>query len=74
MRRKIINLFELLGKHILESTQDANQRKYFAKTLYGINENIELQNWIEENYQRLKRAEDIDSFVELIFEKFNFQI
>lgn len=69
-KEQIINLFELLGKHILESTQDANQRKYFAKTLYGINENIELQNWIEENYQRLKRAEDIDSFVELIFEKF----
>lgn len=69
-KEQIIELFKLLGNHILKSTQDTYQRKCFAKTLYGINENIELQNWIEENYQRLKRAEDIDSFVELIFEKF----
>lgn len=68
-KEQIIKLFELLGKHILESTQDANQRKYFAKTLYGINENIELQNWVEENSQKLKSTEDIDSFIELIFAK-----
>lgn len=69
-KKQVIELFKLLGKYILKSTQDTYQRKCFAKTLYGINENIELQNWIEENYQRLKKAEDIDSFVELIFEKF----
>lgn len=68
-KEQIINLFELLGKHILESTQDTNQRKYFAKTLYGINENIELQNWVKENAQKLKSIKDIDSFLELIFEK-----
>lgn len=68
-KEQIINLFELLGKHILEATQNANQRKYFAKTLYGINENIELQNWVEEISQKLESAEDIDSFLELIFEK-----
>lgn len=68
-KEEIIELFKLLGKHILESTQDINQRKCFAKTLYGINENIELQNWIEENYQKLKSIENIDSFLELIFEK-----
>lgn len=68
-KEQIINLFELLGKHILESTQDANQRKYFAKTLYGINENIELQNWVKKNSQKLKSTKDIDSFLELIFEK-----
>lgn len=68
-KEEIIELFKLLGKHILESTQDNAQRKYFAKTLYGINENIELQNWIEENSQKLKSTEDIDLFLELIFEK-----
>ena len=68
-KKEIIELFKLLGKHILKSTQDINQRKCFAKTLYGINENIELQNWIEENYQKLKSIENIDSFLELIFEK-----
>lgn len=68
-KEQIIELFTLLGKHILESTKDINQRKYFAKTLYGINENIELQKWIEENYQNLANTEDIASFLELIFEK-----
>lgn len=68
-KEQIINLFELLGKHILEATQDTNQRKSFAKTLYGINENIKLQSWVEENSQKLKSIEDIDSFLELIFEK-----
>lgn len=68
-KEEIIELFKLLGKHILESTQNNNQRKYFAKTLYGINENIELQNWLEENSQKLKSTEDINSFLELIFEK-----
>lgn len=68
-KEQIIELFKLLGKNILESTQDINQRKYFAKTLYGINENIELQNWVEENSQKLKSTENIDSFLELIFEK-----
>ncbi len=68
-KEQIIGLFKLLGKHIIESTQDTNQRKYFAKTLYGINENIELQNWIEDNYQNLRNTKDIDSLLELIFEK-----
>ena len=68
-KEEIIELFKLLGKHILESTQNNVQRKYFAKTLYGINENIELQNWVEENSQKLKSIEDINSFLELIFEK-----
>lgn len=68
-KEEIIELFKLLGKHILELTQNNVQRKYFAKTLYGINENIELQNWVEENSQKLKSIEDINSFLELIFEK-----
>lgn len=68
-KKQIIELFELLGKHIIESTQDPNRRKYFAKTLYGINENIELQNWLEENYQNLGNTEDIDSFLKLILGK-----
>lgn len=68
-KEEIIELFKLLGKHILESTQNDVQRNYFAKTLYGINENIELQKWVEENSQKLKSIEDINSFLELIFEK-----
>lgn len=68
-KEQIVELFKLLGKHILESTQNISQRKYFAKTLYGINENIDLQNWLEENFQDLKNTENIDLFIELIFEK-----
>ena len=69
-KKQVIELFKLLGKYILKSTQDTNQRKCFAKTLYGINENIELLNWIEEKFQKLTNTKDIDSFIELIFEKF----
>lgn len=68
-KEQIIELFKLLSKHILESIRDVSQRSYFAKTLYGINENIELRNWIEEKFQKLKNTKDIDSFIELIFEK-----
>ena len=68
-KEQIIELFKLLGNHIIKSTQDIFQRKYFAKTLYGINENIELQNWIEDNYQNLRNTGDIDLFLNLIFEK-----
>jgi len=68
-KEQIIELFKLLGNHIIKSTQDISQRKYFAKTLCGINENIELQNWIEDNYQNLRNTGDIDLFLNLIFEK-----
>ncbi|MCD7878874.1 MAG: DEAD/DEAH box helicase, partial [Candidatus Gastranaerophilales bacterium] len=68
-KEQITELFMLLAKHILESTQDTIQRRYFAKTLYGIKENIELQNWIKKNCQKLINTIDINLFLELIFEK-----
>jgi hypothetical protein len=63
----IKKLFDLLAQNISKST-DLPHRKAYGKTLYGVNEAKELDNWVQSNIENLLSVKKVDDFLEVNLE------
>ena len=55
-REQIQELFKLLVDNISIRITEVNRRKAFGKTLYGVNDAIEIEAWTQENVDKLLAA------------------
>ena len=64
-REQIQELFKLLAKNISESITDINRRKAFGKTLYGVNDAIAIEKWVQINTDELIAVKNCNEFIDL---------
>lgn len=66
-REQIQELFKLLAENISENITDANRRKAFGKTLYGVNDAKAIEGWVQDNADELIAAQNGDEVIDLIW-------
>ena len=66
-REEIQELFKLLAKNISENITDANRRKAFGKTLYGVNDAKAIEGWVQDNADELISAQNGGEVIDLIW-------
>lgn len=66
-REQIQELFKLLAENISENITDANRRKAFGKTLYGVNDAKAIEGWVQDNADELIAAQNGDQVLDLIW-------
>jgi len=57
-RKQIQKLFQILADNISNHITDINRRKAFGKTLYGVNDAIEIEAWVKDNADALLGAQN----------------
>ena len=66
-RKQIQELFNLLAENISENITDANLRKAFGKTLYGVNDAKAIEGWVQDNADELIAAQNGDDVIDLVW-------
>lgn len=66
-REQIQDLFKFLAKNISENVSDANRRKTFGKTLYGVNDAKAIEGWVQDNVDELIAAQNGDEVLDLVW-------
>jgi POLQ-like helicase len=56
-KQHLVELFDILAEHVRSTVPDAAHRTVFARTLQGVTTNLEIQEWITEHGDMLKRIE-----------------
>ncbi len=64
-REQIQELFKLLAENISVNITDANRRKTFGKTLYGVNDAKAIEGWVQDNADELLAAQNGDQVLDL---------
>ena len=64
-REQIQELFKLLAENISVNITDANRRKAFSKTLYGVNDAKAIEGWVQDNVDELIAAQNGDQVLDL---------
>jgi hypothetical protein len=65
-RIRLTELFNALAENIAVRLPDASMRRRFSRTLFGVADNIEIQNWVESNAgQMVGRANTFDLLANL---------
>lgn len=63
----IESLFDAVSKRILQSAPDAEKRKIYGRTLFGIQQIIEIEKWLFQNIGELRSALSQDQLLEKIW-------
>ena len=66
-REQIQELFKLLAENISVNITDANRRKAFGKTLYGVNDAKAIEGWVQDNADELIAAPNGDEVLDLVW-------
>jgi len=72
-KEQIENLFIILARNITEKIPDIHKRIIFGKTLFGVQDVLSINNWLEENIAHLLLVNDSEDFLEtlwVLFAKF----
>jgi len=64
-REQIQELFKLLAENISVNITDANRRKAFGKTLYGVNDAKAIEGWVQDNADELLAVQNGDQVLDL---------
>jgi hypothetical protein len=66
-KKQIRALFLVLAENIRESIPEPNLRKVYGRTLYGLQDLIEIDGWIRENVMRLQSSENDHDLLDVIW-------
>jgi superfamily II DNA/RNA helicase len=58
-RERLIELFELLATNIEGRVTDPSIRKVFSRSLFGLTDNVEIQEWVGKNADSLSSRTDV---------------
>ena len=64
-REQILKLFKVLADNISRYITDINRRKAFGKTLYGVNDAINIETWVKDNADTLLAAQSEEELFEI---------
>ncbi|OQA89170.1 MAG: ski2-like helicase [bacterium ADurb.Bin236] len=66
-KNHIIELFKILSKHIVSRIEDVERRKSFGKSMYGVKESLEIEEWTVKNYKKLALSKNQNEMLILIW-------
>lgn len=61
-RGQLIQLFELLATNVTARAGDAERRRAYGRTLFGVGEAVALEKWVADNLQRIAGCDDDQLF------------
>lgn len=59
-RGQLVQLFELLAANVTARAGDAERRRVYGRTLFGVGDSVALENWVAENLERIAGCDDVD--------------
>lgn len=73
-RNEILTLFQKICEHILNEIVDTSLLPVFAKTLHGLNDSLEIQDWIANNKENFFSCSSSDEIFECLWNLFSKHI
>lgn len=66
-KKLLIELFQLLASHVLQTVPEPERRRAIGKTLLGVRESAEIEQWVREHVRTFLQAEDVESLLSLLW-------
>jgi hypothetical protein len=67
LKEGIVSLFEKISAHVIEMISDPAKRKRFGKTLLGVQDLLDIENWADENIDLFSSIQDEDTMLHFIW-------
>lgn len=65
-KKRMITLFSVVGDHLLSTVNSATKRAVFSRTLLGTKQLLSLENWVDENSDKLMSCETSSEILQMI--------
>lgn len=65
-KERMMTLFTTVRKYLLDTVNSTNKRAVFSRTLLGINQLIQIEQWVDVNCSALKSCETTSEILELL--------
>ncbi len=66
-RAQLVQLFELLAANVAARTGDAERRRVYGRTLFGVGDTIALEKWVAEHMGRIADCADDDELFDIVW-------
>jgi POLQ-like helicase len=66
-RKQLVQLFELLAANVTARVGDAERRRVYGRTLFGVGETVALEKWVVKNLERMAGCKDDDEFFNMVW-------
>lgn len=66
-RGQLVQLFELLAANVTTRGGDAERRRVYGRTLFGVGDTVTLEKWVSENLQRIVDCADVDELFSVVW-------
>lgn len=67
-RKSLKELFSILASNLIKSVESPGRRQAYGRTLFGVGEAREIEQWVIVNRGRLLEAEGIDELLDVLWE------
>jgi replicative superfamily II helicase len=68
-KERLLTLFTTVEKYLVEKINSANRRVAFSRTLLGVNQLLELEQWVDANFSALTSCDATSEILELLMPK-----
>jgi POLQ-like helicase len=66
-RGQLIQLFELLAANVTARAGDADKRRAYGRTLFGVGDAVALEKWVADNLQHIAGCDDDDELFGVVW-------
>jgi POLQ-like helicase len=66
-RGQLVQLFDLLAANVTARVTDAERRRVYGRTLFGVRETVALETWVSENLERIAGCADTDELFNVMW-------
>lgn len=66
-RGQLVQLFELLATNVTARVPDAERRRVYGRTLYGVGNSVALEKWVVNNLDRIAGCGDVDDLFDIMW-------
>lgn len=66
-RGQLVQLFELLAANVTARAGDAERRRVYGRTLFGVGDTVALEKWVAENLKRIAGCDDVDELFDIVW-------
>jgi POLQ-like helicase len=66
-RGQLVQLFELLAANVTARVADAERRRVYGGTLFGVGDTVALEKWVSENLERIAGCADVNELFSVVW-------
>ncbi len=66
-RGQLVQLFDLLAANVTAHAGDAERRRVFGRTLFGLADTVALEKWVIDNLERIAGCDDDDELFNVVW-------